>query len=302
MKLHKIAIVSLAAPLTLFALTGCGEDDKKKAATEGEGEAVAAGEGEGEGEEPAENAENAENAEGAGEGEGEMVPAGEGEGEMVGPMGEGEGEGEMMGPMGEGEGEGEPPNPCVPGDLAATGANSPFAAAIDADNGVAVADWVDRVGNPGINTALIKAIFGDDAATAYNQSGVADWSKWGDEFGHVIWAYGCIDGVEGGVIDGLGLGLNAGVVGGLLAKDVLLIDTAHTYDKNAYLGYVDAGVVGGALGLNAPGGGRTLGEDVIKFTILALTGVDAYPAVPQDGVFPVDVDGDPMWPYLAPSH
>ncbi len=282
MKLNNMTSVTLIAPLALLALAGCGEaDDKGGGATGDEtagSEAAGEGEGEGEGE--------------AGEGEGE---AGEGEGEA----GEGEGEGEA----GEGEGEGEA-SLCVPGDLAATLANSPYAAAAAVDNAVIPA-FVDRVGRPGINTALVATVYGAEAAEAYNQSSSDSWPGWGPKFAHALWVYGCLDGVEGGLLDGVGF--NAEAVAGLLAGDLLTIDTSHPYGANRYLGYEDNTLGGPVMGMAFPGGGRTLTEDTIKFTVQALVGADAYPAVPQDGDFPTEpdptvCDGCPAWPYLAPAH
>ena len=163
---------------------------------------------------------------------------------------------------------------------------------------------VDRMGRPGVSTALIGTFDSDDGAKgaakdAYNVAGPADWSSWVDAIADNLAIYDSLDTVCGNQLlagpmatadryDGLA---------GALADDQLYVNTAAT-TCTTYLA-VEANATGAVP--NADCGGRLPAYDVIDVTysVLAIGGLSGV----GDGVDSDDANPVPggVFPFLAPA-
>lgn len=161
---------------------------------------------------------------------------------------------------------GEPPEPGPPG----SGGN---------DSGV-VTGIIDRMGRPGVSTALIRT---DDDEDAYNASGdPSDWSQFRDPMLERMRLIDGLDGVMGNLVTG-----SAEQLTDLLIDDRLQIDTSMD-QCDAYL----------ALEIGFPGcGGRTLERDVIDDTLRHLVSQN----MPVSDLADMNDASLPNeWPFLAP--
>jgi hypothetical protein len=118
---------------------------------------------------------------------------------------------------------------------------------------------IDRMGRPGINTALINLVpsTGTAIKDAYNRAeGVANWTQFTGEMTNNLAALDTLDGRANAV-------LPAATLAGVLVDDRLIIDVSKPA-CDEYLA-VELGVAGKC-------GGRTLNRDVIDDTLGAVVG------------------------------
>lgn len=131
---------------------------------------------------------------------------------------------------------------------------------------------IDRMGRPGINTALINLVpaTGSALKDAYNRAeGVANWKPFEAEMAGNLAALDTLDGAPNAV-------LPAAALAGVLVDDRLIIDVSKPA-CNEYLA-VELGVAGKC-------GGRTLARDVIDDTFGAVVGPGVSDNVANDSVF-----------------
>ncbi len=132
---------------------------------------------------------------------------------------------------------------------------------------------IDRMGRPGINTALVNVLPGTGSAlkNAYNSAeGVANWSQFAGELEANLAALDTLDGQVGNAL------LPPATLASVLVDDRLLVDTS----KAACDEYL-------AVELGVPGkcGGRTLARDVIDDTFGAVVGPGVSDFVGNDSIF-----------------
>jgi hypothetical protein len=131
---------------------------------------------------------------------------------------------------------------------------------------------VDRMGRPGINTALIDLLTSTGKKDAYNRA--VDPAGWAGAFTSEmtanLTALDTLDGVTGNAV------LPAATLAGVLVDDRLVINTSIA-QCNAYLA-VELGVAGQC-------GGRTLARDVIDDTFGAVVGPGVSDNVANDSTF-----------------
>ena len=134
---------------------------------------------------------------------------------------------------------------------------------------------IDRMGRPGVNTALIDLLASTGLKDAYNRAG--DPMQWAAQFQtemqNNIAALDTLDGVVGNAL------LPADVLASVLVDDRLIIDVSQAA-CDAYLA-VELGVAGQC-------GGRTLARDVIDDTLGALVAPGVSDFVDNDSVFLAD--------------
>lgn len=164
------------------------------------------------------------------------------------------------------------PDPMNPGDGLSSGGN---------DSGV-VENQIDRMGRPGVSTALIRT---DEDEDRYNANG--DPSTWADEFREpMLERMRLIDGLDG-IMGNLVTG-SAEQLTDLLLDDRLQIDTSEP-TCDIYLALEIPNLTGC--------GGRTLERDVIDDTLRHLVSQDTPVsdlADMNDASLPNE------WPFLAP--
>ena len=134
------------------------------------------------------------------------------------------------------------------------------------------AGQIDRMGRPGINTALINLVPASGSALkdAYNRAeGVANWKQFEAEMSGNLAALDTLDGAPNAV-------LPAAALAGVLVDDRLIIDVSKPA-CNEYLA-VELGVAGKC-------GGRTLARDVIDDTFGAVVGPGVSDNVANDSTF-----------------
>lgn len=140
---------------------------------------------------------------------------------------------------------------------------------------------LDRMGRPGISTALIAE---DDVKDDYNLAG--DPAEWSDSFTDAIVSrLTIIDGLDGEQGNAL-LGAPT-TLAGILVDDRLQIDTSEA-DCNTYLA-LEIGLQGGGCG------GRTLERDVIDDTLRHLVSQ----ANPVSDLAGNDNTFQTVWPFLG---
>lgn len=131
---------------------------------------------------------------------------------------------------------------------------------------------IDRMGRPGINTALINLVpaTGSALKDAYNRAeGVANWKPFEAEMAANLAALDTLDGAPNSL-------LPAAALAGVLVDDRLIIDVSKPA-CDEYLA-VELGVAGKC-------GGRTLARDVIDDTLGAVVGPGVSDKVANDSVF-----------------
>ncbi len=145
---------------------------------------------------------------------------------------------------------------------------------------------VDRMGRPGINTALIPS----DKKDAYNKEPEASWAS--SYASDIEASLAAVDGLDGDAQNGL-LASQRSVLAGVIANDQLTIDISIDDCDGAYL----------ALELQVPNkcGGRTLDEDVMDKTLQSLVDASATTKV-TDAIDANDVAFSDAFPYLAAPH
>ncbi|HEV8320372.1 MAG TPA: DUF4331 family protein [Myxococcota bacterium] len=147
---------------------------------------------------------------------------------------------------------------------------------------------LDRIGRPGINTALIPGAMHD----TYNAD--ADPTMWGTNWTATITAgMSAADGIDGMTGNRLTdvLGVPDAVIAPILADDRLLIDTGIA-TCGEYLSR-ELALLG--TGMNQCGG-RPLAADVMDVSLEVLVAATLTDNVPTDSVFLLD------WPFLAPAN
>lgn len=142
---------------------------------------------------------------------------------------------------------------------------------------------IDRMGRPGINTALVNLLPGTGSATkdAYNRAEAqSSWPQFISEMQANLSALDTLDGVTGNVV------LPPAALAPVLNDDRLVIDVSRPM-CNEYLA-VELGVAGKC-------GGRTLQRDVIDDTLGAIVGPGVSDNVADDNVYLSDFPflGDP---------
>ncbi len=143
---------------------------------------------------------------------------------------------------------------------------------------------IDRVGRPGISTALVATFNRPDSAARrdtrdrYNQAGPSDWPTFADDLTASLGILDALNGVCGDQLLAADTGVDRyAALRGVLLDDRLYVNTASG-TCGVYLGL--EGEVVGALPSGAGGcGGRTPNDDIIErsYSVLAagtLTGVD----------------------------
>jgi hypothetical protein len=142
---------------------------------------------------------------------------------------------------------------------------------------------IDRMGRPGINTALVDLLASTGKKDAYNRAvDPAGWAAaFTGEFTGNLTALDTLDGVSGNAV------LPPATLAGVLVDDRLIINTSIA-TCNAYLA-VELGVAGQC-------GGRTLARDVIDDTFGAVVGPGVSDFVANDSTFLTD------FPFLAPPN
>lgn len=134
---------------------------------------------------------------------------------------------------------------------------------------------IDRMGRPGINTALIDLLASTGKKDAYNRAG--DPATWAADFQAEIEsnlaALDTLDGTTGNTV------LPPAALAPVLVDDRLLVDTSVA-SCDAYLA-VELGVTGQC-------GGRTLARDVIDDTLGAIVGPGVSDNVANDSTFLAD--------------
>lgn len=136
---------------------------------------------------------------------------------------------------------------------------------------------LDRMGRPGINTALITTPIKDAYNLADDRSTWASLFK--NDFVAFLNAYDSLDGIPGNALLG-----DSSALAEVLVDDRLIIDTSiPTCDE--YLAV--------ELGLATACGGRTLARDVIDDTLTALVGLPTSDNVPDDST------SLPVFPFLS---
>jgi len=141
----------------------------------------------------------------------------------------------------------------------------------------------DRMGRPGVSTALVAAA---DRKDAYNLAG--DPAAWSGFLPDLVERITIIDGLDGTVGNAL---LDADTLAGLLADDRLQIDTSIA-ECDVYL----------ALEIGLGGcGGRTLQRDVIDDTLRHLVSQGMPVSDLADGAVDIGLLSD-EWPFLAPPN
>jgi hypothetical protein len=134
---------------------------------------------------------------------------------------------------------------------------------------------VDRMGRPGVNTALIDLLASTGKKDAYNRA--EDPAGWVDAFSGEIQAnLAALDTLDGTVGNTL---LPPEALAPVLADDRLLVNTAVAA-CDAYLAV--------ELGVTTQCGGRTLARDVIDDTLGAIVGPGVSDNVGNDSVFLAD--------------
>jgi Domain of unknown function (DUF4331) len=134
---------------------------------------------------------------------------------------------------------------------------------------------IDRMGRPGINTALINLVpsTGTAIKDAYNRAeGLANWAQFTSEIQANLAALDTLDGRANAV-------LPASALAGVLVDDRLIVNTSVPA-CDEYLA-VELGVAGKC-------GGRTLSRDVIDDTFGAVVGPGVSDFVANDSVFLTD--------------
>lgn len=172
-----------------------------------------------------------------------------------------------------------PPPTTTGGDTTGGGGGIP-ANSGGGDSGIGAVIF-DRMGRPGVSTALIAAA---DQKDAYNLSGnPADWSA--SFLAPLTERIEIVDGLDGTVGNAL---LDAGTLAGLLVDDRLQIDTSRP-DCEVYL----------ALEIGLGGcGGRTLQSDVIDDTLRHLVSQDMPVSDLADGATDI-ANISAEWPFLG---
>ncbi len=131
---------------------------------------------------------------------------------------------------------------------------------------------IDRMGRPGINSALIDLLASTGAKDRYNEA--ADPATWAGMFEAEIAAnlvfLDDLDGVSGNAL------IDAGTLARVLVNDVLFIDTSIA-SCDDYLAV--------ELGFKQQCGGRTLSRDVIDDTLSILIGPGVSDGVGDDSQF-----------------
>jgi hypothetical protein len=139
---------------------------------------------------------------------------------------------------------------------------------------------IDRMGRPGINTALIDLLASTGKKDAYNQA--SDPSSWAasfqDEIAANLAALDTLDGTTGNAV------LPPAALAPVLVDDRLVVN-ASVPACDAYLAV--------ELGVSGQCGGRTLARDVIDDTFGAVVGPGVSDNVDNDSVFLAD------FPFLA---
>jgi hypothetical protein len=137
---------------------------------------------------------------------------------------------------------------------------------------------VDRMGRPAINTVLIPS----GSKNAFNQTNpVTDVQNWQDEFEASLLFLSGLDGSGYTAAEAAG-------IAGLLAPDILTVDTSSTAGFNS-----------------GPLNGRLLADDVIDLELFIVTGglgANGSPVLTSDCVPANDVPFSTSFPYLAPAH
>lgn len=134
---------------------------------------------------------------------------------------------------------------------------------------------IDRMGRPGINTALINLVPASGTALkdAYNRAvGLANWTQFQGEIAANLAALDTLDGAANAL-------LPPATLAGVLVDDRLIIDVSKPA-CDEYLA-VELGVAGKC-------GGRTLARDVIDDTFGAVVGPGVSDNVANDSVFLTD--------------
>lgn len=143
------------------------------------------------------------------------------------------------------------------------------------------AGQVDRMGRPGVNSALIDLLTSTGLKDDYNLA--SDPSMWAAMFqSHMEGNIAAVDTLDGVVGNNL---LPSATLAAVLVDDQLVIDVSQSA-CDAYLA-VELGVAGQC-------GGRTLARDVIDDTLGALVGPGVSDFVDNDSVFLDD------FPFLGP--
>jgi hypothetical protein len=142
---------------------------------------------------------------------------------------------------------------------------------------------IDRMGRPGINTALIDLLASTGKKDAYNRAvDPAGWAAaFTSEMTANLTALDSLDGISGNAV------LPPATLASVLVDDRLIIDT-RIATCNAYLA-VELGVAGQC-------GGRTLARDVIDDTFGAVVGPGVSDNVANDSTFLAD------FPFLGSSN
>jgi hypothetical protein len=138
------------------------------------------------------------------------------------------------------------------------------------------AGQIDRMGRPGINTALVNLVpsTGTMLKDAYNRAeGVASWTQFQGEIQANLAA---LDTLDGGASNAV---LPAAALAGVLVDDRLIIDVSKPV-CDEYLAV--------ELGVPNKCGGRTLARDVIDDTLGAVVGPGVRDNVANDTVFLTD--------------
>jgi hypothetical protein len=142
---------------------------------------------------------------------------------------------------------------------------------------------IDRMGRPGINTALIDLLASTGKKEAYNQAvDPAGWAaSFQTEIQNNLAALDTLDGTTGNAV------LPAASLAPVLVDDRLLVDTSKPA-CDAYLAV--------ELGVTTQCGGRTLARDVIDDTLGAVVGPGVKDNVANDSTFLAD------FPFVGPSN
>jgi hypothetical protein len=162
---------------------------------------------------------------------------------------------------------------------------------------------IDRMGRPGINTALNHTFDPMDATKGmakdtYNAAAQQTWATFIPEFAK---NQAILDGLDTVCGNQVGAGLAGDVDAGteyaflaaVLADDQLYVDTTVSKSDSTLLNYL--AVEGGALSSMAPTycGGRTPLDDVMKISYAVLSGTASTGNLVDDGVVK---DADPATP------